>query len=176
MKDAIFHDMLIRRHSIRKYTDQPISANDVKTIIEAALMAPSSKRCTPWEFVLVDDKAILEKLSKCREFGAGPIAKCSLAVFVMADPQKSTAWIEDCAIAATYIQLQAEALGIGSCWVQVRDRYDKDGDTAQEYISQFIEIPGEQQILCAITLGHSDEERKPFDLEKLQWEKVHIPE
>ena len=174
MKVAQFHEMLVQRHSIRKYTDQPISAEAVKTIIEAALMAPSSKRCTPWEFLLVDNKEILEKLSHCREFGAGPIAKCSLAVFVMADPQKSSAWIEDCAIAATYIQLQAEALGIGSCWVRIRDRFDKDGDSAQDYISQFVNIPGEQQILCAITLGHPDEQRKPFDLEKLQWEKVHI--
>lgn len=174
MKVAQFHEMLVQRHSIRKYTDQPISAEAVKTIIEAALMAPSSKRCTPWEFLLVDNKEILEKLSHCREFGAGPIAKCSLAVFVMADPQKSSAWIEDCAIAATYIQLQAEALGLGSCWIQMRGRFDKDNNDSADLIRELLDIPGEQQVECIIVLGHKDEVRRPVDPDKLLWEKVHI--
>lgn len=169
-----FHDMLFTRHSIRKYTDEPIDGEHVKLLLEAALLAPSGKSVRPWEFVVVEDKEVLAKMSECRPFGSGPVAKCKLAIVVCGDPGKTDVWVEDCTIAATYIQLQAEALGIGSCWVQIRDRFDKDGDSAQDYISQFVNIPGEQQILCAITLGHPDEQRKPFDLEKLQWEKVHI--
>ncbi|MDD2960858.1 MAG: nitroreductase family protein [Muribaculaceae bacterium] len=173
MKD--FHELLISRHSIRKYTAEAISPEDVKLIIEAALMAPSSKRSMPWEFVLIDDKDKLEILSHCREFGSAPLARCSLAILVLSSPAITDTWIEDASIASSYIQLQAEALGLGSCWVQIRGRYTKgDEISAQDYICQHIDIPGDQQILCAITLGHKDETRKPFDLDKLSWEKVHI--
>lgn len=169
-----FHDLLIRRHSIRKYTDEPISPDDVKTIMEAALMAPSSKRSMPWEFILVDDKDVLEKLSHCRELGSAPIGRCSLAVFVCANPSISDAWIEDASIAAVMMQLQAEALGLGSCWVQIRNRFTNEQESSQDYISGYISLPGDLQILCAITIGHKQEEKKPFDVDKLAWNKVHI--
>ena len=80
-----FHDLLFNRRSIRKYTDEEIAADDVKTILQAALVSPSSKGKMPWQFVAVDDKATLEQLSKCKEFGARPIAGCALAVVVLPD-------------------------------------------------------------------------------------------
>lgn len=169
-----FHNLLVKRHSIRQYTDEPISGEDVEKILQAALMAPSSKRTTPWEFLLVEDKEKLQELSKCRDFGTLPLANCSLAIFVMANPEITDTWVEDAAIAAVLMQLQAEDLGLGSCWVQIRNRFTKDNEPSQNFISDIISIPGEQQILCAITLGHKKEEKKPFDLEKLKWEKVHI--
>ena len=58
------HELLLRRHSIRRYKDQEISAEDVKTILEAALLAPSSKSVLPWQFVLVYDKKKLERLDE----------------------------------------------------------------------------------------------------------------
>lgn len=169
-----FHDLLIRRHSIRKYTDEPIAPDDVKTILEAGLMAPSSKRSMPWEFVLVEQREMLAALSKCKDFGALPLAGCSLAVIVCVDPERSEAWLEDASIAAVLMQLQAEDLGLGSCWVQLRGRFTADGQSAEDYIRSIISIPDNLQIVCAITLGHKNEERKPFDLEKIKWEKVHI--
>ena len=90
-----FHDLIVRRHSIRRYTDEPISADDVTTLLQAALMAPSAKRTMPWEFLLIEDKEKLQELSKCREMGTLPLANCSLAIFVMANPEITDAWIED---------------------------------------------------------------------------------
>ena len=112
-----FHDMLFTRHSIRKYTDEPIDGEHVKLLLEAALLAPSGKSVRPWEFVVVEDKEVLAKMSECRPFGSGPVAKCKLAIVVCGDPGKTDVWVEDCTTAATYIQLQAEALGLGSCWI-----------------------------------------------------------
>jgi len=169
-----FHNMLLIRHSIRKYTDEPIDGEQVKQLLEAALLAPSSKSSRPWEFVVVEDKEVLEKLAGCKPFGAAPIAKCVLAIVVCADPGKSEAWIEDASVAATYIQLQAELLGLGSCWVQIRGRFDKDNNDAADLVRTLLGIPGEQQVECVITLGHKDEVRKPVDPEKLLWERVHI--
>ena len=131
-----FHELLVNRHSIRKYTDTEIPGDYVKTILEAALMAPSSKRSQPWQFVVVEEKRMLETLSHCKEAGAAPIAHCSLAIVVTADPEKGDAWIEDAAIAATYMQLQAEDLGLGSCWIQIRGRFTADGMSADEYVKE----------------------------------------
>lgn len=52
-----FHDLIVNRRSIRKYTADEVSAEDVKTLMEAALMAPTSKSSRPWQFVLVEDSA-----------------------------------------------------------------------------------------------------------------------
>ena len=93
-----FHDLITNRRSIRRYTDEEISADDVKTIMEAALMAPTSKSSRPWQFVIVEDSARLEALSKCKEAGAMPIAKAPLAIVVAVDVEASDPWIEDAAI------------------------------------------------------------------------------
>lgn len=169
-----FHDMLFTRHSIRKYTDEPIDGEHVKLLLEAALLAPSGKSVRPWEFVVVEDKEVLAKMSECRPFGSGPVAKCKLAIVVCGDPGKTDVWVEDCTIAATYIQLQAEALGLGSCWIQMRGRFDKDNNDSADLIRELLDIPGEQQVECIIVLGQKDEVRRPVDPDKLLWEKVHI--
>lgn len=142
--------------------------------MEAALMAPTSKSSRPWQFVLVEDSAKLEALSKCKENGAGPVAGCALAIIVAADVEKSDPWIEDASIAATYIQLQAADLGLGSCWIQVRGRYTANDLESETYVQNLLEMPDTIVPVCIITIGHKAEERKPQAVDKLQWEKVHI--
>lgn len=171
-----FHDLITNRRSIRRYTDEEISADDVKTIMEAALMAPTSKSSRPWQFVIVEDSARLEALSKCKEAGAMPIAKAPLAIVVAVDVEASDPWIEDAAIAATYIQLQAQDLGLGSCWIQVRGRYTERDLESETYVQNVLDMPDTILPVAIITIGHPAEEKKPQNLEKLLWEKVHINE
>lgn len=171
-----FHDLITNRRSIRRYTDEEISADDVKTIMEAALMAPTSKSSRPWQFVIVEDSARLEALSKCKESGAMPIAKAPLAIVVAVDVEASDPWIEDAAIAATYIQLQAQDLGLGSCWIQIRGRYTDRDLESETYVQNVLDMPDTILPVAIITIGHPAEEKKPQNLEKLLWEKVHINE
>ncbi|MCM1033112.1 MAG: nitroreductase family protein [Odoribacter sp.] len=168
------HDLLIRRHSIRRYTDEEISAEDVKTILEAALLAPSSKSKRPWQFVLVDDKNMLDRLAECKANGTRPISSCALAIVVTASPEDTDMYIEDMSIAAAYMQLQATALGLGACWIQVRGRFTADGEDAEDIVRDLLDIPHNMLVECIITVGHPDEERRPVDPSKLLWEKVHI--
>ncbi len=168
------HDLLIRRHSIRRYTDQPISAEDVTTILEAALLAPSSKSARPWQFVLVENKDDLTRLSECKAHGARPIAGCALAIVVCADSSRSDMFIEDMSIAAAYMQLQATALGLGACWIQMRGRLDMHGEDAETAVREVLGIPEHITVECIVTVGHPDEQRRPVDTSKLLWEKVHI--
>lgn len=169
-----FNQLLLRRRSTRKYQDKELSADDVKLLLEAGLLAPTSKNQRSWSFTVVDDKDQLKALSECKPQFATPIARCQLAVVVSADASVSDVWVEDASIAAAYIQLQAEALGLGSCWIQVRNRMHDEEYTAADVVKRLFAMPDEQQVLCVITIGYKDEERKPADPEKLLWEKVHI--
>ena len=121
-----------------------------------------------------DDKEILKELSHCKEQASSFIADAALAIVVMADPLASDVWIEDASIASIMIQLQAEDLGLGSCWVQVRERFTATGMPSDEFVHGILDIPLQLQILSVIAIGHKGMERKPFNEEHLQWEKIHI--
>ena len=112
-----FSDLIKNRRSMRKFTDEELSQDQVVALLKAALMSPSSKRSNPWQFVVVDNKETLQKLSLCKEMGAAFLKDAALAIVVMADPLASDVWIEDAAIASLMIQLQAEDMGLGSCWI-----------------------------------------------------------
>ena len=159
---------------MRKFTEQELSQDEVVSLLKVALMSPSSKRSNPWQFVLVDDKETLHKLSFCKEMGASFLKDAALAIVVMADPLASDVWIEDAAIASLMIQLQAEDLGLGSCWIQVRERFTAEGTPSGEFVHDVLDIPLQLQVLSIGAIGHKGMERKPFNEEHLQWEKVHI--
>lgn len=168
------HQLLLNRHSIRKYTDQPVSADDVRTILEAALLAPTSKSGRPWQFVVIEDKETLARLAECKQFGTKPISTAAFAVVVAVDSSKSDVFVEDTSIAAVFMHLQAADLGLGSCWIQVRNRFAADGTSSEDIVRETLDIPEEITVECIVTFGHIDEQRRPVDPEKLLWEKVHI--
>lgn len=168
------HQLLIERHSIRHYIDKAVSGDDVKTILEAALLAPSSKSARPWQFVVVEDKDKLQALARCKQAGATSLKTAAFAVVVVADPERSDVYIEDAGVAAVLMHIQAAALGIGSCWVQVRNRYTADGEPAGDVVGEELGIPRNYQVECIVTFGYSAETRRPVDTTKLLWEKVHI--
>lgn len=169
-----FSELIKARRSMRKFTAEELTQDEVVTMMKAALMAPTSKRSNAWQFVLVDDKEKLKELSLCKEHASQFIADAALAVVVTADPLLSDVWIEDASIASIYLQLQAEDMGLGSCWVQVRERYTATGMASDEYVRGILDIPLQLQVLSVIAVGHKGMERKPFDESHLQWEKIHL--
>lgn len=169
-----FKDLIQKRRSIRKFSDKKLSSEEVQSIMRAALMAPTSKNSKPWQFVLIEDKEMLSKLSMSKQHGSKLIEGCALAVVVIADPFASDVWIEDASIASIMIQLQAEELNLGSCWVQIRNRETAAGNSAEEYVREFLDIPLYMQVLSIIAIGYKVQERPSFDEEKLEWEKIHI--
>ncbi len=169
-----FASLIKQRRSTRKFTDRLLSAEQVEMILKAALMAPASKRSNPWQFVVVEDKEMLRKLAECKAAGAAFLEDCALAVVVVANVMESDVWIEDASIASIYMQLEAEDLGIGSCWCQVRSRQRADGTDSAEYVRSLLGIPYQMEVLSVIGFGYKNQARKPFDEAHLQWEKVHI--
>ena len=70
--------------------------------------------------------------------------------------------------------LAAHELRLGSCWIQIRGRFSGDDEPSEDYVKALLDMPADLPVLCIITLGHKDEERKPFNPEKMLWERVHI--
>lgn len=168
-----FESLIIARRSTRKFKEQPIAPEDVQKLLQSALLAPTSKNSKSWEFVAVENKDMLKQLSVCKDSGCAFIEGCTLAVVVLGNKTTTDIWVEDAAIAATYMQLQAEDLNIGSCWCHIRNRTLGEM-SSEQYVRDMLDIPENFGILCIIGFGYKDQERKPNDLEKLTWEKVHI--
>lgn len=169
-----FHQLLITRRSTRKYTEEPLTAEETRLILEAALLSPTSKNQHSWEFVVVEDKAMLEKLSVCKPNSAKLIAGSALAVVVLGNPLISDVWVEDASIATMNMQLQAEELGIGSCWIQVRERNFSESESSSDYLSQLLDVPMPLQALCIVAFGRKVKTASPNNSDELLWEKVHI--
>ena len=169
-----FASLIKQRRSTRKFTEEPLTPEQVEAILKAGLMAPSSKRSNPWQFIVVEDKEMLQKLAHCKNGGSAFLEGCSLAVVVCADVLASDVWVEDASVASIYMQLQAEDLGLGSCWCQIRNRVTEDERDSNDYVRFLLQIPYQLDVLSIIGFGHKDQVRKPFDESHLQWEKIHL--
>ena len=169
-----FSELIGKRRSIRKFTPEKLDPEAVRLLLRAALISPSSKGTHSYEFVVVEDPQMLQALSQCKAQGADFLAEAPLAIVVLADPTVSDVWIEDASVAATHILLQAEDLGLGACWIQVRERYTADERNAASIVCSLLNIPEEKGVVCIIAVGHKGMERKPQNEEKLKWERVHI--
>lgn len=170
-----FLELARNRRSIRKYTEQAVEPEKIEKLLQAALMSPASKRCNPWEFVVVTDHTILSQMAGCRTYGSQMLEQSPLGIVICLDTSLTDTWQADGAIAAENILLEAEDLGLGACWVQVHGRTVKEdsNETAGDLIKQLLGIPEHLTVLCVISVGYKNEERKPREIEKLQYEKIH---
>ena len=169
-----FSELIKRRRSMRQFTDELLSGDDVKLLLRAGLMAPSSKGLHSYEFIVVEDKQTLAALSQSKAVGSDFLSGAPLVIVVLADPGISDVWIEDASVAATHILLQAEDLGLGGCWIQVRDRMDAEGRPTEDIVKSLLGIPDEMRAVCMVAVGHKGIERKPQNEDRLKWERVHI--
>ncbi len=169
-----FTSLVRRRRSIRQFTDEPLTKDEIKELMKAALMSPSSKSKRPWHFVVVDDKQDLESLSKCKPSGAQFLQEAPLGIVVAVDTDKSEVWIEDGSVATTMLLLQAEAMGLGACWIQIRGRSFSDTVSSEDEVRRITGLPENMRIVSIVAVGHKGQERKEQDEEKLLWSQVHI--
>lgn len=118
----MFMSLIQKRRSIRRFLAKQVEPEKMDLLAEAALRSPSSRGLRPWEFIFVTDRSLLEKLSRAKSYGSSHLKNAPLAIVVCADPAKCDVWIEDSSIASTFIQLAAESLGLGNCWIQIREK------------------------------------------------------
>ena len=158
-------ETLRKRRSIRRYLDRPIAPESLAVLTEALLRSPSSRENRPWSFKLVQDRVLLEKLSLAKPHGADFLKGAALGIVICGDSTQSDVWIEDCSIAAVIAHLTAASLGLGSCWIQIRERHHNETVTAEQYVQRLLGLPQHVRVLAIIAVGHAAEDLPgvPFD-------------
>lgn len=169
-------DLLLNRRSIRKYKNIEVEEDKIDILIKAALLSPSSRGIRPWEFIVVTDRSCLETLSRCKKDGSGFLKDAPLGIVVLADRDKSDVWVEDASIASVIIQLTAESLDLGSCWIQIRKREHGDEKMAEDHIREVLAIPENFGIESIISIGYPAEKKSPYDEDGLEYNKIHMQE
>ena len=166
-------NLLQKRRSTRQFKPDPITPEQIEQLSEAILRAPSSRGLNPWHFVVVDDPQLLARLAQAKAHGAGFLAGTPLAIVICAEPTRSDVWVEDCAIAAIILQLTAESIGLGSCWAQMRLRFDANGHSAEANVREILNLPGDWCVDCIIGIGQPHQRLLGHPREDLPFAKIH---
>lgn len=148
----MFIDIARSRRSRRVFSDEPLSDEEMGLIMEAGDLAPSSRNLRPVRLVPVRDIELIRRLALCKPSSTKALESATFAVIVAADPRVSDVWIEDCSIASMMMQMEAEDLGLGSCWIQSRLRTNQDC-TAEEFIIREASLDQEWVVESIIAFG-----------------------
>ena len=153
-------DNIHSRKSVRSYTDEPVSAEQVETLLRAAMAAPSGMNMQPWRFVVVTAQATKDKLAggfnKMIAKAPVVIVVCGKTAGRLGGENKN--WTADCAAATENLLLAAEALGLGAVWTACYP-YEERMKPAIEVLG----LPSGVKPYCIIPLGHPAGNDKPKD-------------
>ena len=167
-------EMLKKRRSIRKFKKTRVEIEKINTLVQAALLSPTSRNLKPWEFIVVNDTDTLRKLSHSKEGGSGFLKNAPLGIVVTADPDRSDVWVEDASIASIIVQLAAESVGLSTCWIQIRKRMHNNSLTAEQYVRKTLNIPENRNVESIIAVGYSNETKQASTAKDLLYEKVSL--
>ena len=148
----MFIDIARSRHSCRLFSEEPLSDGERRLLLEAGDLAPSSRGRRPVRLVPVDDIGTIRKLASCRPSSTKALETATFAVVVAADPTVADTWIEDSSIATIMMQLEAEDLKLGSCWIQIRMR-DNAGTPAEDIVKDITGLDPGFSVLSIVAFG-----------------------
>ena len=164
--------LALKRRSVRRYTNAVLDQQIIDEIMKVALTAPCSFGHMPVEFVVVRDKQRIKDLAGCKSLGGSQIIGADTVIVVMVKLDRGEFWIEDGAIASTYILLAAEQYDIGACWVHIRNRTGKSRSSDEE-IRELLGVPEGYAVLNLVALGGKGENVPPYRIEDFDESKVH---
>jgi nitroreductase len=133
-----------------------VSEQDVKTLLEAAMAAPSASNLKPWHFVILTDRQTLNDLAESHPHGK-MLTEATLCIAVCGDMTISERyWVQDCSAATENLLLAAAALGLGAVWLGVYPREERVA-----VVREVLGIPQAVVPLNLISIGYPAESKKP---------------
>jgi nitroreductase len=158
------------RKSVRNFTGESITQNEIDILLKAAMAAPSAANCQPWEFVIVTDRKTLDTLGDALPY-AKMIYKAGAAIVVCAVPAQAHKQMHeyaviDATLASHNILLAAEAMGLGAIWTAAYPNPDR-----MKSVITILNIPANIIPLNVIPIGHPTGEDQPK--EKFNPGKIH---
>ncbi len=156
--DAI--QAIMTRRSIRTYTGEPVSEEEVQQLLRAAMAAPSAGNQQPWHFVVVRDQETRRRVTEVHPYSAMlPEAEVCIAVCAELALQKHEGyWVQDCSAATQNILLAAHALGLGAVWLGVHPTDDRKSG-----VREILGLPDGVECLALVSVGRPAEEAGPAD-------------
>ncbi|MGM9747713.1 MAG: nitroreductase family protein [Candidatus Cryptobacteroides sp.] len=153
-----FFKVIENRHSVRKFADKPVERELLEAIVSTASTAPSSRNSKSTALMIIEDQDTISALSEMRDSGSAFMKGAKAVIVVTGDESKTDLWVDNCAISATFIQLAATALKLGSCWVHINGRPRRkdapDGETAEDYVKELLGIRDGFRAYCAVAIGY----------------------
>ncbi|PIV00563.1 nitroreductase family protein [Candidatus Shapirobacteria bacterium CG03_land_8_20_14_0_80_40_19] len=165
-----FLETILTRHSVRHFTGEPVSGDDLKKVLKAGMSAPSAVNTQPWAFIVVTKKKLLDLLCESLSY-AKMLDKAGAAVIVCGVPDKdkdyaSKFWVMDCSAATENILLAVHGLGLGAVWTAVYPDEEKI-----KAVREILKIPSEIIPLNVIPIGVPVGDERPKD--KFKKENIH---
>lgn len=161
-------EALKTRRSIRKYTSEAISDDDLHTMLDAAMHAPSARNEQPWHFIVLRDPAMRAAISKTSPY-THMAADAPVVVVVCGDKNDDKAegmWPQDCAAATQNFMLAARGKNIGCVWCGVHPNAERES-----YVRATLGLPEHIIPFCLICAGHPDQ---PFrEEQRYREDRVH---
>lgn len=162
--------LVMKRTSIRKYTKEPITKEDIKQLLQAGMQAPSANNQQPWEFIVVEDRLTLDHLSNASR-GAWMLQDAPLAIIVVLTDGGGSPHMkpQDCAAAVENILLRAVELGLGAVWIGVYPLEDR-----MAYVNDALHIT-RGTAFAQIAIGHPSEEKDVqvrYDESRVHYERM----
>ena len=160
--------MILKRRSIRRFTDQPVEKEKLELLLQAAMAGPSASNAQPWEFVVITETEVLNRFRRALIFGKinAPAAICVLGSSRMKKNKSGDLfWEQDCSAASENILLAATALGLGSVWIGVHPVA-----LFERQVRDILNLPEGVTPLNLIYLGYPAEEKEP----RTQYEETRV--
>jgi nitroreductase len=153
-------EAILTRRSIRKFTSEAVSNQDIERLLRAAMAAPSAGNQQAWEFVVIDDREVLDRVPQVHPY-AQMCEEAPLCLAVCADLSREKYagfWVQDCSAATQNVLLAAHALGLGAVWLGIAP----GGDRANQ-VAELLHLPDGVEPLALVAVGHPDETKEPAD-------------
>jgi len=159
---------ILTRRSIRKFKSDIVPRKVIDEILHAAMQAPSAYNQQPWQFIVIEERKILDAITKIHPY-ASMCKTATAAILVCADlnlEKSKDMWVFDCAAATQNILLAAHDKGLGSVWVGIYFRKDH-----MDNFKKFFKLPDNIIPISLIPLGYPDETKKQED--RFLKERIH---
>jgi nitroreductase len=154
------------RRSIRQFTDEPVTPEQLETLMRAAMSAPSAGNQQPWRFVIARDEATRAKLAVATQYSS-PVGRAPIGIVVLADTRENKHpgyWVQDCSAAVENLLLAAHTMGLGGVWIGVHPHPERE-----QAVREIVEAPEGFSALCMIAIGHPASPGPEVDRYHAEW-------
>ncbi len=164
---------IFNRRSIRKYNNKTIEQEKIDRLLRAAMQAPSARNQQPWEFLVINERNLLDELANVSPYSK-MLLTAPLAIILLANENKMTVpakWQQDLAAANQNMMLEAVSLDLGSVWLGIYPDQER-----VDYISKLFNLPENIKVFSIVVIGYPDDDQENkfidrFDPTKIRYNK-----